>query len=92
MEIALKPEMHTYSGGLGVLAGDTAARGIGHRQQVAAAEAEPVRAYYAWIRHQAHHREHRHGLAGAGFAHDPENLAFLDLQRHAVNRAERAEI
>ena len=25
MEIALRPEMHTYSGGLGVLAGDTAA-------------------------------------------------------------------
>src|SRR3546814_18265666 len=24
MEIALRPEMHTYSGGLGVLAGDTA--------------------------------------------------------------------
>jgi glucan phosphorylase len=24
MEIALAPEMHTYSGGLGVLAGDTA--------------------------------------------------------------------
>jgi starch phosphorylase len=24
MEIALHPEMHTYSGGLGVLAGDTA--------------------------------------------------------------------
>ncbi len=23
MEIALKPEMHTYAGGLGVLAGDT---------------------------------------------------------------------
>jgi starch phosphorylase len=24
MEMALRPEMHTYSGGLGVLAGDTA--------------------------------------------------------------------
>jgi len=24
MEIALRPEMHTYAGGLGVLAGDTA--------------------------------------------------------------------
>lgn len=24
MEIALQPEMHTYSGGLGILAGDTA--------------------------------------------------------------------
>jgi starch phosphorylase len=24
MEIALRPEMHTYSGGLGILAGDTA--------------------------------------------------------------------
>ena len=24
MEIAIRPEMHTYSGGLGILAGDTA--------------------------------------------------------------------
>jgi glucan phosphorylase len=33
MEIALPPEMHTYSGGLGVLAGDTARSCADHRDR-----------------------------------------------------------
>jgi hypothetical protein len=41
-------------------------------------------------RDQLHDAERRHGLAAAGLAHDPEGLAFLDVQVHAVHGADDA--
>ena len=62
-----------------------------HAEQVAAGEEQLVGRDRRRPRQQAHHGEHRYRLAGAGLADDCQHLALLDVQRHAIDSAERPD-
>ena len=73
-----------------VLAGEPPAACGRHRQQILAIEDETVGAHFARPGDEAHQRQHGHALAGAGFAHDADDLALLDGQVQPVDRAQHA--
>ena len=50
----------------------------GDRQQVAPVEAHAVGGHGRGPGQQAHHGQHRHRLAGAGFADDGDDLVLVD--------------
>ena len=75
----------------GDLAPDQAAAlGRGHRQQVAAVIGHLVGGDGGGVGQKAHHRQHRHGLARAGFAHDGQDLAPVHADVHAIDGGEAA--
>src|SRR6185436_18459074 len=71
------------------VAADRAHLGLGQGEQVPAAVADLARGDAARRRDQPHDRERGHALAAAGFADDPEGAAPRDLERDAVDGADR---
>ena len=66
------------------------ARGAREREEVLAGEGQAVGGDRRGLRQKAHDGEHRHRLAGAGFADDRHHLAGIDIEVDAVDRLERA--
>ena len=58
------------------LAGKLASLAGGQRQEIATFERQPIGRDPPRIRHEPHHGQHGEALAGAGLAHDPEQLAL----------------
>ena len=65
---------------------------VGKVRQVPSRKAQLPRPHPARIGDQAHHREHRHALAGTGLADDAQHLAFIKRQAYGVDRAEHAAL
>src|SRR6185437_5366490 len=72
-----------------LLAGEPSPRAPGEARQVAAGKGEAAGAHAARICHETHEGEHGDALARARFADDAEDLAFLDGEGEAVDRAHR---
>jgi hypothetical protein len=54
-------------------------------QQVDAVETDGIRGHLGVLWKKAHHREHGHTLAGAGFAHHAQRFAHVQVERNAAH-------
>ena len=67
--------------------------GFAQAKQLPAVEGQAVGGDVARrLGHEAHDRERRHTLAAAAFAHQPQDLALFEIERHAIDRAHVAAI
>ena len=65
---------------------------LGERRQVLAVELHRAAGDVAGFGQKAHNRQARDRLARAGFAHDGEDLPFVDRERHVVDGADDAAL
>ena len=72
-----------------VLADHLPAAARREREQVLAGEGQAVGGHRRGLRQEAHDGQHRHRLAGAGFADDRHHVAGIDVEVDAVHRLER---
>ena len=73
-----------------VFAGDAPPLVRAHRREIRAVEGHAVGGHGRGRRQEAHRRQHRHRLAGAGFADDRQHFVALERQVEPVHRRERA--
>ena len=65
---------------------------LGERRQVLAVELHRAAGDVAGFGQKAHNRQARDRLARAGFAHDGEDLPFVNRERHVVDGADDAAL
>ena len=73
-----------------VFAGDPPPLTCGHRQEIHSVEGHAVGGHGCGRRQKAHRRQHRHRLAGAGFADDREHFVAIEGEIEPVHCSERA--
>ena len=73
-----------------LFAANLAHRVTGEAHQVAALVDDLALVDDVRVGDQPHHRHHRHALAGAGLADDPDHLALADRERDPVDGAHKS--